>query len=146
MKESGCNFSCTDGLIGEDLYNPNNNYKKYNAEYNYSILQDIYRQKESNLLENGFPKIWNLEFLKIHNCITSSSVIIDTKILVKINKFISTKNNKGEYDCWLRTLEHTNCIYISDDFGKSWTKNGLSGSNIYNFIFISDVNDSLPHS
>ncbi len=38
------------------------------------------------------------------------------------------------------------CIYISDDFGKSWTKNGLSGSNIYNFIFISDVNDSLPHS
>jgi len=31
-------------------------------------------------------------------------------------------------------------IYISDDFGKTWKEKGLSGSNIYSFIFLSDVN------
>ena len=114
MKESGCKFSCTDGLIGEGIYNYNNNYKKYNSEYNYIELQNIFKEKGSNLLENGFPKILDLEFLKIHNCILSSSGIIDTEILVKVNKFISTRNSNGEYDCWLRVLEHTNCVYVND--------------------------------
>ena len=41
-------------------------YKKYNEEYYYDTLQNIYRQKGSSLLENGFPYIWDLKFLKIH--------------------------------------------------------------------------------
>ena len=39
--------------------------KKYNAENHYNTLQKIYKRKGSNLLENGFPKIWTLDFLKI---------------------------------------------------------------------------------
>ena len=70
MKKSGCKMSSTDGLIGNGVYNINKNYKKYNAEHYYKTLQDIYRRKNSDLLKNGFPKIWSLGFLKIHNCLS----------------------------------------------------------------------------
>jgi len=52
----------TDGLIGNGVYNKNTKYKKFNAEQNYITLQNIYRKKNSNLLENGFPKIWTFDF------------------------------------------------------------------------------------
>jgi|UniRef100_A0A6C0D0E7 glycosyltransferase involved in cell wall biosynthesis len=114
MKENRCKMACTDGLIGNGIYNQNNIYKKYNAEEHYIVLQNIFHNKGSVLLENGFPKIWNLEFLKVHNCIICSSVIIEKEILHKINNFKTLPPPGEDYDCWLRALEYTDCIYIPD--------------------------------
>jgi len=117
MQEFGCKMSCTDGLIGNGIYDANKTYKKYNAEHYYQTLQNIYKRKKSNLLKNGFPKIWNLDFIKIHNCIICSSVLIEKEILTRVNnmKCISMKKGiKEDYDCWLRTLEHTDCVYVPD--------------------------------
>ena len=112
MKESACKMSSTDGLIGEGVFDNSKNYQKYNAEYYYNALQNIYKSKGSDLLENGFPDIWNLDFLKIHNAIICSSVVIEKEILTKINNMKNVKNE--DYDCWLRALEHTNSIYVKD--------------------------------
>ena len=112
MKKNDCKMSSTDGLIGRGIYNSNNVYKKYNAEHFFSILQNIYINKRSNLLANGFPKIWNVEFLKIHNCVICSSVLMEKEILDKINNMRCVKNGKEDYDCWLRALEHTNSVYV----------------------------------
>lgn len=114
IKKTGCKMSCTDGLMGHGIYNPNINYEKYNAEACYETLCNIYKSKNSNLFDNGFPYIWNLEFLKIHNCIICSSVLIEKDILNKINNMKFFKNGREDYDCWLRLLEHTNCVYIND--------------------------------
>jgi glycosyltransferase involved in cell wall biosynthesis len=115
MKESGCKMSSTDGLIGSGMYNSNKNYSKYNAEHYYNELRYIYKSKGSNLMDNGIPDIWDLNFIKIHNCIISSSVIIDKEILNTINNMKCIKNIYAEdYDCWLRALEHTNCAYVKD--------------------------------
>ena len=113
MKESRCKMSSTDGLIGNGIYNPIKTYKKYNAEHNYNTLQNIYKQRKNNLLINGFPKIWNLEFLKIHNCIVTSSVLIEKEVLTKINNFKNMRPPE-DYDCWLRVLNHTNCVYLEE--------------------------------
>ena len=113
MKRIGCKMSSTDGLIGHYIYNSTKIYEKYNAEHYYSILQNIYRSKGSNLLDNGFPHIWDLNFLKIHNCIICSSVLIEKEILDKINNMKCVKNSE-DYDCWLRALEHTNSVYVND--------------------------------
>ena len=114
MKKSGCKMSSTDGLIGKELYNENNKYKKYNAEYHYKILQNIYKRKNSDLLKDGFPDIWTQSFLKIHNCVITSSVLMEKNILDKINNFKNVKNGCEDYDCWLRALEHTNSVYLDD--------------------------------
>ena len=114
MEKSGCKMSSTDGLIGNGVYDKNKKYKKYNGEHFYRILQNIYRKTKSNLLEKGFPEIWNLEFLKIHNCIICSSVILNKEILDKINNFKNMKPPGEDYDCWLRALNYTDSIYIND--------------------------------
>jgi glycosyltransferase involved in cell wall biosynthesis len=114
MKETGCKMSSTDGLIGNAIYDPTNIYKKYNAEYYYRTLQSIYRNKGSDLLHNGFPRIWTLEFLKIHNCIICSSVVIEKDILDKIGNMNNLKNGQEDYDCWLRALAYTDSIYVED--------------------------------
>ena len=114
MKDTGCKLSSTDGLIGHGIYNSTLKYKKYNAEHHYKTLQNIYKRKGSNLLDNGFPDIWNLNFLKIHNCIICSSVVIEKELLNKINNIKCVKNGIEDYDCWLRVLEHTNSIYVKD--------------------------------
>lgn len=123
MKKSGCKMSSTDGLIGKGIYDKTKKYKKYNAEHYYKTLQHIYRKKNSNLLEKGFPEIWTLDFLKIHNCIIACSVIIHKDIIKKIGKKKEIKmggttiNNKIvhiDYDYWLRALQHTNSVYVTD--------------------------------
>jgi glycosyltransferase involved in cell wall biosynthesis len=114
MRETGCKMSSTDGLIGNGIFNPTKSYKKYNAEANYKTLQNIYKRKGSNLLDNGFPIKWNFNFLKIHNCVICSSVVLEKTILDKINNFKKYENGSEDYDCWLRALQHTDSVYVKD--------------------------------
>ena len=129
MKKSGCKMSSTDGIIGNGVYDENKKYKKYNAEHYFDTLYRIYEPKKNiilsnipilkniirkrNMLENGFPKIWTLEFLKIHNCVICSSVLMEKNILDKINNFKNLKYAE-DYDCWLRALEYTNSVYVDN--------------------------------
>jgi hypothetical protein len=76
-------------------------------------LQNIYKGYNSNSLDNGFPDIWNYEFLKIHNCVITSSIVIEKSILDKINNF-NAMNYADDYDCWLRALQYTDSIYVKD--------------------------------
>jgi len=114
MKKSGCKMSSTDGLIGHGMYDKNKRYKKYIAEHHYKTLQNIYKKRGSNLLENGFPQIWTFDFLKIHNCVICSSVVMERDILNKINNFKNMKPPGEDYNCWCRALQHTNSIYLTD--------------------------------
>jgi glycosyltransferase involved in cell wall biosynthesis len=115
MMNTGCRMSSTDGLIGSGAYDHRITYKKYNAEANYTTLQNIYRSKGSDRMEYGFPQIWDLSFLKIHNCMICSSVMIEKRLLSHIGNFQNIKPpGEEDYDCWLRALAHTNSVYVSD--------------------------------
>lgn len=114
IQETGCKMSSTDGLIGNGIFNPTKSYKKYNGEHYYNQLQYIYNSKGDNLLDNGLPIVWNLNFLKIHNCVICSSVMIEKNILDKINNMKCVKNGEEDYDCWLRALQHTDSVYVKD--------------------------------
>ena len=113
MLLSDCKMSSTDGLIGNGVFDSKQTYKKYNAEAYYNTLQQIYKRYNSNLLDNGFPDIWNYEFLKIHNCVITSSVVIEKTILDKINNFKAMKFAE-DYDCWMRALQYTDSVYVRD--------------------------------
>jgi len=112
MKETGCKMSSTEGLIGYGIYDETKNYEIYNREHCFNIIRDIYRKTGSNALEKGFPFIWDLNFLKIHNCCITSSVVIKKDILDRIGNFKEMPPPGEDYDCWLRALEHTNCVYV----------------------------------
>jgi len=91
MKKTGCKMSSTDGFVGTGVYDKTKFYKKHNAEYNYDFIKSEYKEKKSNLFDNGFPIIWNLEFLKINNGMICSSVIIEKEIIDKVGDFITTE-------------------------------------------------------
>ena len=111
MKKMGCKMSSTDGCIGNGLYCKEKTYPKYNAEYYYPVLQQIY--KGSRLLEKGFPRRWNLDFLRVHNFMITSSVVLEKEILTKIEN-MKLMAYAEDYDCWLRALEHTDSVYLPD--------------------------------
>jgi len=113
LEKSNCKMCCTDGLIGNGIYDKNESYKKYNAEYYYKTLQNIYQINNSKLIEKGFPDIWNLEFINIHNCIITSSVLIEKELLKKIDGMPFDRRGQ-DYKCWLKALKHTDCIYLKD--------------------------------
>jgi teichuronic acid biosynthesis glycosyltransferase TuaG len=112
MKKYNINMSCTEGLIGNGIYNPNLSYKKYNSEFYFNAISKIFRKKKSNLLSNGFPHIWNFDFLSIHNCIITSSIIVEKNLLSKVN-FMPLLNSGEDYATWLKILKLTDCLYVN---------------------------------
>ena len=114
MEENNCSMSSTDGFHDVGEYNNNKSYKKMNAELHYNTLQSIYKRKNSKLLENGFPKIWDYQFLQIHNCMITSSVVIEKKILDLINNFKNMRPPGEDYECWMRALQFTDSVYVED--------------------------------
>lgn len=115
MKQTGCRMSSTEGLFGYGIYDSDKSYSKYNSEAHIDILKNVY--KETNYLDNGFPEIWTNDFIKIHNCIICSSVVIEKKLLNNINNMrcLSICSIIPEdYDCWLRATEYTDCVYVKD--------------------------------
>ncbi len=113
MKEYNCKMSSTDGYYGNGIYNPNIKYLKYNAEKYFNCIKNIFSKKSSVLFENGFPTIWNKEFLSIHNTVICSSCIISKDIIDKIGLMKNVRYGE-DYDYWLRALEHTNLVYIDE--------------------------------
>lgn len=123
MQNTGCKMCCTDGLIGYGIYNKNNAYKKYNQEHYFSTLQCIYKNANSSFLDKGFPDIWKLNDIEIHNCVIASSVLLDKEIINLIGPqreikmggdWVNGKKVYIDYDYWLRALEHTDCVYLKD--------------------------------
>ena len=115
MRETGCKMSSTDGLTGHGIFNEKHSYKKFNAESAFDYINYVYYSNgKGELIKNGFPDIWNLEFIKINNCIICSSVLVEKCVLDKIGNFKEMRPPGEDYDCWLRALEYTDCVYLKD--------------------------------
>lgn len=110
MNKTKCKMSCTEGYIGSGIYTNQQIYKKYNSEYFLNDLRNIYARHFYELID--FPDIWDYNFLKIHNCVITSSVLIDKKLLIDNNCIQYDKNGGEDYKIWLRALQFTKCCYI----------------------------------
>jgi teichuronic acid biosynthesis glycosyltransferase TuaG len=109
MQRTGCQMSSTEGLMGHGVYDPTKRYKIYNREYFLDNLKEIY----GDLLDDGFPEIWDLEFLKMHNCMICSSVVLRKDIIDKVGEFAMLRRCV-DYEYWLRALQYTNSVYVDE--------------------------------
>lgn len=110
MHQKNLNFSSTEGYFGEGIYNSERTYPLYNREKFYKKIKSKY--KRTKYLKNGYPEVWNFEFLKIHNCVITSSVIVEKKLIEKIGGFRNIPGEGEDYDCWLGLLKHTDLAYV----------------------------------
>lgn len=121
MKETNCLMSCTEGYIGNGAYDKKTKYPFFNRQFFIRIIFKKYIKKGYNILLKGFPKLWDYNFVSVHNCIIACSVIIHKSVIDKIGKKLEIKmggtkiNGKEvhiDYEYWLRALKHTNCAYV----------------------------------
>jgi len=109
----GCEMCCSDGLIGMGPYQWGAPYRRYNAEHNWLTLQNIYRSRGRTDLDREFPRVWTAEFLSVHNCCVTSSVVVARHLLQRVG-YMACTDFAEDYDCWLKILKHTNCIYVEE--------------------------------
>lgn len=109
MKEEKVLFSCTDGLIGYDSYNENKIYPKFNKEYHFNQIKSIYNKRGIDFKD--FPDIFDFDFINIHNCIITSSVIIHKLIFPMFENLVI---GQEDWTCWKNILKQNKCLYIKD--------------------------------
>lgn len=114
IKNSGCLISATDGYIGSGIYDKNKKYVLYNQEKYQNTIKNIFNRKgKGDLMKDGFPLIWNKEFLNTHNCCIASSVMIERSIIDKVGYF-SNQLWAPDYEYWKRVIEHTKLVYLAE--------------------------------
>lgn len=115
LENSDYSFSCTEGLVGKGVFDQSKEYLLYNQERFYKKISKKHKKNIFDISNFEFPDIFDFEFIKTHNSIVTSSVLVERKILDLIGGFrpIPTKNDYApDYDCWLGILRISNCIYI----------------------------------
>lgn len=116
LKNSNCKICCTEGICDNGPYELNKEYQ--NIHYNgihWNYLKNRYK-KMLFLFQNSFKdeiNIWNERFLKVHNCIICSSVMINRDILNKVGYF-PIKNNADDYAYWKKIIKFSNIVYIRE--------------------------------
>ena len=71
--------------------------------YNKGLYWNYLKQKLN--LGTDYPTTWNFDFLKQHNTVITSSVMMKKELWNKIGGMRHIRNGQEDYDCWLRCLE-----------------------------------------
>lgn len=109
MVETGFKFSSTEAFYGAGIYNPEIKYELYNSQKYFKDLK--YKFRKTKFLKNGLPEIWTYDFIKIHNCFITSTVIVEKKLLNTLGGFRNLPM-WADYDCWLGLLRFTDSLYV----------------------------------
>jgi glycosyltransferase involved in cell wall biosynthesis len=114
MKTTQCLISCTDGLIGNGVYDNTKTYTKYNKDRYLNVITNIFNRKgKGELMRYGFPTIWTKEFVDTHNCSIASSVMIHKQLIDKIGYF-SNDLWAPDYEYWKRAVTESNMVYVDE--------------------------------
>ena len=117
LENSTNKFICSEGYIGKGKFDNKNKYLLYNQERFHKKISKKYKKYFfSNYKSFNFPEEFTFDFLKIHNSIITSSVLVELNLLKQLGGFrpFPTKNDYApDYDCWLGLLRLTNCDYLT---------------------------------
>ena len=111
MKDNDSDFSCTESFFGQGPFDKEKKYTKYLSEHFMAQIKHIFYIKCHLLF--SLPPVWNRKFLEIHNCVITSSAMVKKDVLKSVGCF-KRLNFAEDYDCWLRILEKTSCLFIAE--------------------------------
>ena len=120
LEKSNNKMSCTEGYFGLGQYDSTKKYKLYNQDHYFKDISKKYKgtefiEKENLMKKFKFPKEFNANYIEIHNCIVTSSLMVQTDLIRKVGMFDpSLPNGVGDYDCWKKMLQFTNCDYLEN--------------------------------
>ncbi len=114
LEESKLLMCSSDALIGEGIFNENKNYQSLLNDYYYKkIKRLIYRNYFVNRFKKlKYPDKFNREYLTTFNPIITSSVIVETNLIKKLNGFRNLPYS-ADYDLWKAVLQFSDCLFIN---------------------------------
>ena len=104
---------CTEALCGRGTYEERIEKRMMLQDYHFKYIWEKY-MKNGVDISNGFPEKWGEQFIRIHNCIITSSVMIKKKIIDKYGMMPYLKNGKEDYNYWKHLLKYMKCYFISE--------------------------------
>lgn len=116
LQGTGCRMSCTDGYAGRGPYSADKKYPLYNKEYYWTAIESIYTRvgHREFLGDKDFPRRWTADFINIHNCCITSSVMVDRTLLREVGYMDTVRIGEEDYGCWKKILRHTDCVYVEE--------------------------------
>ncbi len=139
LESSTFKLTCSDAFANNGLFDQGKANKKFNEELVFNEISNIYKNSSLKKLftknfvyKFEYPEIWNLKFIQVHNCIITSSVVVEKDLILKIGKFrdIQTKKLYSDWDCWLGLLTHTDCYYFSQPLVYYDLNNGMNTNTL----------------
>jgi glycosyltransferase involved in cell wall biosynthesis len=115
MKRTGTRMSCSEALIGNEAYDSSKTYEKFNLEKCYEYISSVFHRKGK--MFNGFPELFELDFIQTNNSIITSTVVMERTLLDEIGYigFLRYGSEIPEdYDCWIKALKFTKCVYVPE--------------------------------
>ena len=114
LESSEHKISSSEAYIGDGVYKSNQNYERFLIDYYYKDIKKIYL----NSLTTSFrrfkiPDVWDEQFLRKHNLMITSSVVIEKQILDKINGFRNLPKY-ADWDCWRGAIQFSKSIFIRE--------------------------------
>jgi glycosyltransferase involved in cell wall biosynthesis len=123
LESSDLKMVCSEASSNYGFYEESSTKKLFNNQIVFNDISKIYKNspmkkefQNKRIFKFKYPSIWTSKFIKIHNCIITSSVVVEKNLLNKIGNFRDIQNKKifAEWDCWLGLLTHTDCYYFSE--------------------------------
>jgi hypothetical protein len=110
-------MSCSEAVTCKGPYSISEKYIRYNSEQHFEYLNNKY----GGYLIDGFPFIWDLNFIEVHNCIITSSFIVERELIKSIGYMPAIPMGAGkaseDYVCWLDLFRRgEKCVYLSEPF------------------------------
>nr|VFJ75066.1 MAG: Glycosyltransferase involved in cell wall bisynthesis [Candidatus Kentron sp. FW] len=121
MVAGGYTMSCTEGLMGDGLFNPEGQYPVYHREHYRSFCQTFFTRHYGGWT-GILPDVFDIELIRKHNFIIHSSVIVKREILDKVGLYkefpLGGVEIDGEFfyedwELWKRCLAHTDCLHLN---------------------------------
>jgi glycosyltransferase involved in cell wall biosynthesis len=107
-------ISSSEAFIGEGPYNSNQNYKKFLQDFYYKDIKKIYTNSLTSRFQRfKIPDVWDEQFLRKHNLMITSSVVIEKQILDKINGFRNLPIY-ADWDCWRGAIQFSKSIFVKE--------------------------------
>ena len=117
MRKENMLFSSTEGIGGFGLYDKNKKYKNYHYQgIHWNTLKNIFSNKNKLVLEKMYSNninYWDLNMILIHNCIITSSIIINKKI-VNMCGYFPLKKYAEDYAYWKKIFKYEKCLHIRE--------------------------------
>ena len=118
MEKVNIYFSCTEGYFGYGVYDDNQVYLKYNSEHHFKKIKKKYRYTK-HFKFSSFPEVWDYSFLRHHNSVVLSSVMVSKDLIQQLGGFRGLYRSQyfkhtSDHDCWLGLTQLTKLLYVDE--------------------------------